>query len=75
MVCEQLRRGATLDFDECMQMEYCIALHFLRTPDFFEGVRAAVIDKDRSPHWHPADLSQVKSEGVLAYFKKDLAVN
>lgn len=68
VACEQLRRGATLDFDACMQMEYRMALHFLHTPDFFEGVRAAVIDKDRSPRWNPADLSQVKSADVLAYF-------
>jgi len=42
---EQLRRGAQLDFVDCMRMEYRIASCFLQTPDFFEGVRAALIDK------------------------------
>ncbi len=68
VVCEQLRRGAQLSFDECSQMEYSIALRFLRTPDFYEGVRAAVIDKDRSPRWNPPDLASVQKSAVLAFF-------
>jgi len=32
--------------------------------DFFEGVRAAVIDKDKSPQWLPKTLQQVSAEDV-----------
>ncbi|HVV69140.1 MAG TPA: enoyl-CoA hydratase/isomerase family protein [Patescibacteria group bacterium] len=75
VVMEQLRRGAQLDFDECMRMEYRITQHFLQTADFFEGVRAAVIDKDRKPHWQPGDLAAVTAEQVAGFFttlKKEL---
>lgn len=65
---EQLKRGSQLDFDACMRMEYCIALQFLRTHDFYEGVRAAIIDKDRNPHWEPKTLSEVSERDVSAFF-------
>jgi enoyl-CoA hydratase len=45
--------------ERCLEMEYRISTTFLDTPDFIEGVRAAVIDKDRSPHWSPARLEDV----------------
>ena len=52
---EQMKRGAGLkSLAQCLQMEFRIARHFLTQPDFFEGVRANVIDKDRSPTWQPA---------------------
>ena len=40
-------------------MEYRISTTFLDTPDFSEGVRAAVVDKDRTPRWDPPSLEQV----------------
>jgi len=45
--------------ERCFEMEYRISTTFLDTPDFVEGIRAAVIDKDRSPHWNPAWLQDV----------------
>jgi enoyl-CoA hydratase len=45
--------------ERCLEMEYRISTTFLDTPDFVEGVRAAVIDKDRSPRWDPARLEEV----------------
>jgi enoyl-CoA hydratase/carnithine racemase len=68
VVLEQLNRGALLDFDACMQMEYHIACHFLTAADFYEGIRAAVIDKDRTPHWQPATLEEVDASMVGNYF-------
>ena len=64
----QLRTGARLDFDACMQLEYRLVNRFMAAGDFFEGVRAAVIDKDRTPHWVPATLADVSAEQVEAYF-------
>jgi enoyl-CoA hydratase len=63
-----LQQGQSLVFDACMQMEYRLANHFLQGHDFYEGVRAAIIDKDQSPCWQPAELQQVTEEQVLAYF-------
>ncbi len=68
VVLAQLNRGALLDFDACMQMEYHIACHFLKGTDFFEGIRAAVIDKDRTPRWQPATLADVNEERIAHYF-------
>lgn len=45
--------------------------------DFFEGIRATIIDKDRSPAWRPAALSEVAGADVGAYFaplEKELAL-
>lgn len=65
---EQLRRAEKLDFDRCMDMEYKMMQHFLRSHDFFEGVRAALVDKDNNPHWKPASLKDVSHQSVLNYF-------
>ncbi len=65
----QLTRGAQLNFDDCMQMEYQMALQFLRTPDFYEGVRAAVVDKDRNPQWQPKTLAEIEESTIAEFFK------
>ncbi|MFV2092981.1 MAG: enoyl-CoA hydratase/isomerase family protein, partial [Hyphomicrobiales bacterium] len=64
----QLNAGAALDFDACMALEYRLVNRFMGGSDFFEGVRAAVIDKDRSPRWNPATLAQVSDAMVDDYF-------
>ncbi len=64
----QLRRGRGLDFDAIMGMEYRMACAFLAGHDFFEGIRAAVIDKDRKPQWNPDKLDGVSDDAVAAYF-------
>ncbi len=66
---KQIREGAKRDFDECMQMEYQMVYHFLHGHDFYEGIRAAIIDKDQSPKWQPANLSEVSETIVDSYFK------
>jgi enoyl-CoA hydratase/carnithine racemase len=65
---EQLKRSEQMKFDEIMQMEFNIALQFLHTADFFEGVRAAVIDKDQNPQWNPPLLDEVSQAHVAAFF-------
>jgi enoyl-CoA hydratase len=68
VVRQALENAATLDFDACMAMEYRLACHFLEKPDFYEGVRAAVIDKDRSPVWQPPTLEAVDAKTISRYF-------
>ncbi len=64
-----LRRAARLGrLEPCLDQEFGLALAFMRQPDFVEGVRAAVIDKDRSPHWRPARLGDVTAAMVDAAF-------
>jgi enoyl-CoA hydratase len=68
VVLAQLNRGAQLDFNACMQMEHRIAKRFLSIADFYEGIRAAVIDKDRTPKWQPASLAEVDEQLVKSFF-------
>jgi len=54
-----LQRGASLTLPQCLQQEYDAATQLFRRPDLREGVRAAVIDKDRQPRWQPSALAAV----------------
>lgn len=64
----QLREGRMLDFAACMQLEYKLVTRFIEGHDFYEGIRAAVIEKDRSPNWRPNTLEAVSTEDVDRYF-------
>ena len=64
----QIVEGGTKDFDDCMRMEYRMVNTVAKGVDFFEGVRALIIDKDNQPKWQPADLKGVKAADVEAYF-------
>lgn len=64
----QLRLGAKLDFDACMRMEWRMANRVAKGHDFYEGVRAVIIDKDHKPNWKPATLEEVTKEDIDAYF-------
>lgn len=66
---EQMRRGHSLDFDDVMRMEFRMVRRVMQGHDFFEGVRAAIIDKDKSPKWSPASLGEVTDEAIAAYFE------
>ena len=66
---EQLRRTNSLSMAECIKMDYDLAGHFMAGHDFFEGVRALLVDKDKSPHWQPSTLAAVTHEIVAAYFE------
>ncbi|MFD5278744.1 enoyl-CoA hydratase/isomerase family protein [Pseudarthrobacter sp. NPDC058362] len=63
-----LRRAAGLSLEEALQQEYRVGLRFLAGHDFREGIRAQVVDKDRTPHWRPASLAEVGPGDVEAFF-------
>jgi enoyl-CoA hydratase len=64
----QIREGAKLDFDECMRMEFRVVNRVIAGHDFYEGVRATIIDKDGAPKWKPATLAEVSDADIDAYF-------
>ena len=65
----QLKLGERLDFDDCMKLEYRIVSRILHGHDFYEGIRAQIIDKDREPKWRPPTLEEVEAEDIAAHFK------
>jgi enoyl-CoA hydratase len=54
--------------EQCLVREYRAALEVFNSDDFREGVRAAVIDKDRNPRWSPPAIEDVTPEMVAPYF-------
>lgn len=64
----QLIKGADLSFDDCMIMEYRMTQAAMGGTEFFEGVRAMLIDKDKQPKWQPEKLEDVTEAMVEAFF-------
>jgi enoyl-CoA hydratase/carnithine racemase len=64
----QISAGSTLSMDECMKMEFRILNRMLAGHDFYEGIRAAIIEKGSKPQWRPARLDDVSAADIDAYF-------
>ena len=64
----QLCEGRDLDFEPVMVMEYRLSQRFMIDHDFFEGVRAIIIDKDNAPRWRHGAVGDVTAAEVDAYF-------
>jgi enoyl-CoA hydratase len=64
----QVRRGPHWSFDDCMRAEFRIVSRIVRGVDFYEGVRAVIIDKDNAPGWRPAALAEVTADEVERHF-------
>jgi len=64
----QMQRGSALDFAECMRTEFRIVSRVVRGHDFYEGVRAVIIDKDQAPRWQPSTLAAVSAAEVERHF-------
>lgn len=70
-VCWEIhRRFVRSSLAEVFQSELDLVINFCLRPDFAEGVRAMLIDKDRNPQWKPATLAEVTPELVDQYFEK-----
>jgi enoyl-CoA hydratase len=65
----QLREGAAMpDFAAEMAQEYAIGSRVVAMPDFLEGVRALIVDKDNSPKWDPPTAEAVTDDWIDAIF-------
>ncbi|TFD46560.1 enoyl-CoA hydratase/isomerase family protein [Cryobacterium frigoriphilum] len=64
-----LRRARLLpSLESVLEQEFRVSQHSLDRPDFREGIRARVIDKDQAPRWNPATLAEVSDAEVEAHF-------
>lgn len=59
-------------FDEVIQSDFRVCSGFAQGSEFYEGIRAAVIDKDKSPAWLNASVHDVSQEEILNYLTEDL---
>ena len=64
----QLMIGEGCDIEEALTLEYRMTQRAMAGHDFYEGVRAALVDKDRQPRWQPASLTDITEAMVEAYF-------
>jgi enoyl-CoA hydratase len=64
----QVRRGKAWDFAACMRAEFRIVSRIIEGHDFYEGVRAVIVDKDNAPRWRPASLAEVSEAEVERHF-------
>jgi len=64
----QIRGGKSMTFDECMRTEFRMVNRVIAGHDFYEGVRATIIDKDNTPAWKPPTLDAVGTPDVESYF-------
>jgi enoyl-CoA hydratase len=64
----QLRVCRSLPYPEVAVLEYRLSQHITALPDFREGIRAVLVDKDQRPRWNPATLVEVRDEDVEACF-------
>ena len=64
----QVRRGKDWPFAECMRAEFRIVSRIVYGHDFYEGVRAVIIDKDQNPAWRPPTLEEVSDAEVERHF-------
>lgn len=65
---EQLRRSAKFSLAEVFQFELMLSTNVVRYPEFAEGVRALLIDKDRTPAWRFASVDEVPAELIDTLF-------
>ncbi len=63
---ELIRQGAGRTLPQCLAAELAFTRHATRHPDFLEGVRAMVVDKDRAPRWSPPRLEDVDTAAIAA---------
>jgi enoyl-CoA hydratase len=64
----QLAKGPSLSIEDALRMEFRMVMRCMAADDFYEGIRAVLIDKDHAPKWAPATLGEVSDAAVARYF-------
>ncbi|MEQ9812563.1 MAG: enoyl-CoA hydratase/isomerase family protein [Azospirillaceae bacterium] len=64
----ELRRGATMSYPQAVTMEFRLSQACMDGHDFFEGIRALLVDKDRNPRWDPPTLDGVDEALIERHF-------
>jgi len=64
----QIKNGSELDFEDCMRMEYRMVSKVMDDHDFYEGVRALIIEKDNNPIWKPETVEKISDKEIDEFF-------
>ena len=75
VVYEQIKRGASMNLHDVFEMEYKISQGFMNHTEFFEGVRALLIDKDKSPKWKHKTIEEVQQSEINWFFERPDTLN
>lgn len=65
---EAFRRAEGQSLEKVLETDFWLSQHCLRNHDFYEGIRAAVIDKDKAPRWNPPNIAALDAGRVGDYF-------
>ena len=65
---QMLRYGRELTLEQCFALELHLDRQWFDRGDLIEGVRALIIDKDKTPHWNPATLDELDPAHVASFF-------
>ncbi|MGJ8685986.1 MAG: enoyl-CoA hydratase/isomerase family protein [Spongiibacteraceae bacterium] len=68
LVFQQLRRSKGLSLADIFRQELVVAVNRVQDPEFIEGVRARLVDRDRDPHWCYQNVSQVPDAEIEALY-------
>ena len=71
MSLKQLTSAQSKSLAACLETDRLLMRHFLQGRDFYEGVRALIVDKDKNPHWSPRTISEVTPLMVNRYFTQE----
>ncbi len=66
---EAFRRGADMTLKQALDAEFILTRTTMAWPDFAEGVRAMVVDKDRQPKWRPARIEDIDPAVIAGMFR------
>ena len=64
----QIACCGSLSFDDALRLDFRIVSRLCRGRDFYEGVRALIVDKDNRPDWRPSSLADVSAQAIDAHF-------
>jgi enoyl-CoA hydratase/carnithine racemase len=71
---QMLRRGRHLPLEQCFALELHLDRQWFERGDLIEGVRALIIDKDKSPRWNPSTLQDLDAGHVDSFFHHFVSV-
>jgi len=67
---ELLKLASKKDFDFLSQLDFILSQNFVRGSEFFEGIRAKIIDKDGEPNWQYTNIEDIPDNIVAGFFKE-----